>query len=88
VWDSYRAELRFQAEAWKKPVWITETGQRASDAWTQSAYLDAAYDLFVQAGVRHIFWFSITDQRDGDFGLRGRPVESAMRTFALAHPTG
>lgn len=85
VWSSYEAELRFQEQAWGKPVWITETGQRASDGWTQAAYLEAAYGLFVRAGVRHIFWFSITDQPDGDFGLRGRPVEAAMRAFALAH---
>lgn len=86
VWTSYAAELRFQAQAWSKPVWITETGQRASDGWTQTAYLETAYGLFARAGIRHIFWFSITDQPDGDFGLRGRPVEAAMRAFALAHP--
>ena len=85
VWTSYEAELRFQAGAWAKPVWITETGQRASDGWTQTAYMETAYGLFAGAGIRHIFWFSITDQPDGDFGLRGRPVEAAMRAFARAH---
>jgi hypothetical protein len=88
VWTSYEDELRFQERAWAKPVWITETGQRASDDGTQSEYMKAAYDLFVQAGVRQIFWFSITDQLDGDFGLRGRPIEAAMRAFALAHGSG
>ena len=88
VWISYRAELRFEQQAWAKPVWITETGQRTTDTATQTAYMETAYSLFVQAGVRHIFWFSITDQPDGEFGLRGRPVESALRFFALKNATG
>ncbi|MGH2467399.1 MAG: GH39 family glycosyl hydrolase, partial [Candidatus Limnocylindrales bacterium] len=83
---SYQAELRFQAQAWGKPVWITETGTRATDPGTQGTYAQVAYGLLVGAGVRHIFWFSITDQPDGAFGLRGRPVEATLRAFALAHP--
>lgn len=86
VLASYQAELPFQAQAWGKPVWITETGTRATDPGSQGAYAQAAYGLFVGAGVRHIFWFSITDQPDGTFGLRGRPVEATLRAFALAHP--
>lgn len=86
VWTSYDAEVRFQAQAWQKPVWITETGTRATDPGSQSGYANAAYRLFVGAGVTHVFWFSITDQPDGTFGLRGRPVEATLRAFALGHP--
>ena len=88
VWTSYEDELSFEGQAWSKPVWITETGQRSTDAESQAAYMAMAYRLFVSAGVGHIFWFSITDQPDGEFGLRGRPVESALRLFALENPTG
>ncbi len=86
VWSSYVDELRFQADAWQLPVWVTETGSRATDGVSQSAYAEAAYALFAGAGVRHIFWFSITDQGDGAFGLRGRPVEATLRGLALADP--
>lgn len=86
VWNSYRAELAFQSATWRLPVWITETGTRATDPGTQSAYADAAYRLFLAAGVRHVFWFSITDQPDGAFGARGRAVETALASFARAHP--
>ena len=48
----------------------------------------AAYSTFVQAGIQHIFWFSITDQPDGSFGLRDRPVEAALRAFALGQAGG
>jgi hypothetical protein len=86
VWASYLAELKFHEQTWGLPVWITETGTRASDTGTQSQYMQAAYQLFLGAGVDHIFWFSITDQSDGDFGLRGRPVETVLRQFASSHP--
>jgi hypothetical protein len=87
LWTSYREELRFQQNAWAKPVWITETGARAIDPGTQTAYLATAYSLFMESGVRETFWFSITDQPDGNFGLRGRPVESALHAFALGQAT-
>ncbi len=86
VWASYLAELRLQEAAWQLPVWITETGARTTDSGTQSAYVQAAYDLFVRAGVAGIFWFSDTDQSQGTFGLRGRPVEATLRAFADANP--
>jgi hypothetical protein len=86
VWGSYDAELRFQEQAWQRPAWITETGTRASENVAQGAYLEAAYSLFVRDGVQTIFWFSITDQRDGDFGLRGRPVAAVLHAFTAANP--
>jgi hypothetical protein len=85
LWASYQQELRFQAQAWQRPVWITETGTRATDPGTQSGYAEKAYSILVGAGVDHLFWFSITDQPDGAFGLRGRPVESTLRSFVLDH---
>jgi hypothetical protein len=83
VWTSYRQEVGFQEATWGKPVWITETGQRETDSATQTDYMNAAYSVFAATGVGQIFWFSITDQPDGEFGLRGRPVEGALRAFAL-----
>jgi hypothetical protein len=80
VWSSYEAELRFQAEAWGRPAWVTETGQRASDG-DQATYAQAAYPALDAAGAQAIFWFSITDQPDGDFGLRGQPVESVLQAL-------
>jgi len=88
VWTSYADEVAFQEQTWAKPVWITETGQRATDGATQTDYMAAAYSTFVQAGIQHIFWFSITDQPDGSFGLRDRPVEAALRAFALGQAGG
>ena len=84
VWASYRRELAFHAGAWDLPVWITETGHRTTENGTQSEYLRAAYRLFVEAGVEGIFWFALTDQKDGRFGIRGRPAQGALRAFALA----
>ena len=83
VWASYRRELAFHADAWGLPVWITETGHRTSENGTQSAYLRAAYRLFVEAGVERIFWFALTDQKDGPFGIRGRPAQEALRSFVF-----
>src|SRR5262249_52514106 len=85
VWDSYRAELAFQAQAWQLPVWITETGSRTTDAQTQSSYAEAAYSVFVDAGARPVFWFADTDLADGTFGLRGRPIESTLLQLAQGH---
>ena len=51
VWASYLAELEFHEQAWSLPVWITETGTRASDTGTQSQYMQSAYSLFLGAGV-------------------------------------
>lgn len=85
VWASYGVELAFQSATWRLPVWITETGTRATDPGTQVAYADTAYSLFLRADVRHVFWFSITDQPDGAFGARGRPVEAALASFVRAH---
>jgi hypothetical protein len=83
VWDSYRRELAFHTDAWDLPVWITETGHRANENGSQSAYLRAAYRLFVDAGVERIFWFALTDQKDGPFGIRGRPAQQALRGFVF-----
>ncbi|HEX5451052.1 MAG TPA: hypothetical protein VFW86_01565, partial [Candidatus Limnocylindrales bacterium] len=82
AWSSYRAEVAFQAAAWHRPVWITETGQRASDG-DQVAYARTAYPILAAAGARAIFWFSDTDQPDGDFGVRDQPVESTLRSLTL-----
>ena len=83
VWNSYRRELAFHADAWDLPVWITETGHRTTEHGTQSEYLRAAYQLFVSAGVERIFWFALTDQKDGRFGIAGRPAQAALRTFVF-----
>lgn len=88
VWTSYRQEVGFQEGTWGKPVWITETGQRATDSATQTDYMNSAYSVFEQAGVGHLFWFSITDQPDGAFGMRGRPIEAALKAFALGSAGG
>jgi hypothetical protein len=83
VWASYRRELAFHAETWDLPVWITETGHRRNEHGTQAGYLRAAYRLFVEAGVERIFWFALTDQKDGPFGIRGRPAQQALRDFVF-----
>jgi hypothetical protein len=87
VWASYRTELAFHAAAWRRPVWITETGHRANENGTQSEYLRAAYALFVAAGVERIFWFALTDQKDGPFGIAGKPAQGALRAF-ISGPKG
>ena len=77
------ASSHFHADAWDLPVWITETGHRTNEHGTQSEYLRAAYRLFSEAGVERIFWFALTDQKDGPFGIRGRPAQQALRTFVF-----
>jgi hypothetical protein len=87
VWASYRSELAFHARAWGKPVWITETGHRANENGTQSEYLREAYALFLEADVERIFWFAMTDQKDGPFGIAGKPAQQALRAF-IGAPKG
>ena len=79
VQASYQDELTFQRETWGLPVWITETGHRANERGTQDGYLVAAYRLFLDAGVDRLFWFSLSDQPDGEFGIHGRPAQAALR---------
>jgi hypothetical protein len=81
IWASYARELAFHADAWQLPVWITETGHRANEPGSQSAYLREAYTLFAAAGVERVFWFALTDQKDGPFGIRARPAQQALRAF-------
>jgi hypothetical protein len=81
VWASYRRELAFHREAWGLPVWITETGHRSNESGSQSAYVRSAYRLFAEAGVERVFWFALTDQKDGPFGIRGRPAQRVLREF-------
>ena len=84
VQESYEAELTFQRETWGLPVWITETGHRANEGGTQDGYLVAAYRLFLDAGVDRLFWFSLSDQPDGEFGIDGRPAQAALRELVGA----
>ena len=87
VWASYVAELNFQRDLWGKPAWITETGHRANESGSQSEYLVATYRLLIDQGVDHVFWFALTDQPDGEFGIEGRPAQAALRDFVLGQAT-
>jgi hypothetical protein len=87
VWASYVAELNFQRDLWGKPAWVTETGHRANESGSQIDYLVAAYRLFMDDGVDRVFWFALTDQPDGEFGIEGRPVQAALRDFVLRQAT-
>lgn len=86
--DAYQLSVRFHARVWGRPVWITETGHRRSEAGTQSGYLADAYGALLGAGARKIVWFSLYDARDGTFGIAGQPAQTAMAAYISAPKTG
>ena len=86
AWDSYRRELAFHADAWDLPVWITETGTALTRTALSRSTWARPTGCSSGAGVERIFWFALTDQKDGPFGIAGRPGEGALRAFALDRP--
>jgi len=86
--DAYQRSVRFHAQAWGRPVWITETGHRRSESGTQSGYLVNAYGALLGAGARKIVWFSLYDARDGTFGIAGQPAQAAMSAYIASPKSG
>jgi putative glycosyl hydrolase len=78
IWNSYRTTTAFYHRLWNRPIWITETGQRAGKTCSQARYRNEAFSTFSPNVVDKTFWFALRDTADGAFGLAGRTAPNFL----------